>query len=82
MSIETLGRTLLLIGLALALFGAGLWLLGKVAGPGIGKWFGNLPGDIVIKSNGLTCLFPLASMLIISILLTIALNIVIRLINR
>lgn len=82
MSAETVGRALLIIGLVLALFGAGLWLLGRTFGPGLTRWFGNLPGDIIIKGNGLTCLFPLASMLLISVVLTIVLNIVIRLINR
>lgn len=82
MSIETVGRALLIIGLALAVLGGGLWLLGKAFGPGIMRWFGNLPGDIVMKSSGLTCLFPLASMLLISVVLTVLLNIIIRLINR
>ncbi len=43
------------------------------------KWFGNLPGDIKIKSENFRLYFPLASMIVISIALTIIVNIVRRL---
>ncbi len=82
MSVESAGRLLMIIGLALALSGAVLWLLARAFGPGILRWFGNLPGDIVIKGNGLTCIVPIVSMLLVSVVLTVLLNIIIRLISR
>lgn len=48
--------------------------------PIIGKW--RLPGDVVIQTKNVTCFFPLASMLLLSIVLTIVLNVVIRLIKK
>ncbi|MEP7232062.1 MAG: DUF2905 domain-containing protein [Ginsengibacter sp.] len=42
------------------------------------KWFGNLPGDIKIKSENFRLYFPLASMIFISIAIIIIVNIVRR----
>ncbi len=42
------------------------------------KWFGNLPGDIKIKSENFRLYFTLASMIVISIAITIIVNIVRR----
>ena len=46
--------------------------------PGIFKWLGRLPGDIHIKLENGTVLIPVTSMIIISILLTIILNVFFR----
>jgi hypothetical protein len=40
--------------------------------------FGQLPGDIIIKRNSFTFYFPLASSIIISLLLTLILNLIFR----
>jgi uncharacterized protein HemY len=69
----TIGRLLIIFGLVLAGLGLLLLLAGRV--PGIGR----LPGDIVIQTDNVTCFFPLATMLFLSILLTVVLNIVARL---
>jgi len=71
-----MGKTLVVIGVALAALGGLVWLLSKV------PFLGNLPGDIRIERPGMTCLIPLASSILISILLTVVLNIVVRIINR
>ena len=71
-----MGKTLVVIGVALAALGGLVWLLSKV------PFLGNLPGDIRIERPGMTCLIPLASSILISIVLTIVLNIVVRIINR
>ncbi|MEO6289086.1 MAG: DUF2905 domain-containing protein [Ginsengibacter sp.] len=42
------------------------------------KWFGNLPGDINYKSGNFRFYFPLVTMIIISIVLTIIVNIIRR----
>jgi hypothetical protein len=41
-----------------------------------------MPGDIRVQSNSFSCFFPIVSMIILSILLSLALNIVLRLLNR
>jgi hypothetical protein len=60
-----LGKILVFLGLVLA--GLGLLLL---YGPKI-PWLGKLPGDIVIKRENFSFYFPLASSIVISIVLTI-----------
>ena len=73
---DTIGKALVVIGVALAALGGLVWLLSKV------PFLGNLPGDIRIERPGMTCLVPLASSILISSVLTIVLNIVVRIINR
>jgi hypothetical protein len=73
---EQIGKTLVIIGIALAALGGLVWLLSKV------PFLGRLPGDIRIERPGITCLIPLASSIVISILLTILLNVIVRIINR
>jgi hypothetical protein len=63
--LSQLGRVLLVTGLALAVLGLVLTFAGKV--PGLGK----LPGDIVVRRGSLTFYFPLATGLILSVLLTL-----------
>ena len=43
---------------------------------------GRLPGDIVIHRDGFTCMFPIATSILLSILLTIVLNLIVRLWSR
>jgi hypothetical protein len=74
--LETIGKSLVVIGAGLALLGGLVWLLSKM------PFLGRLPGDISIERPGVTCLIPLASSIVISILLTILLNVIVRIINR
>ena len=76
MPYDQLGK--LLIGAAVALFVVGLVfvLLGRTT------FFGRLPGDINISNGNFTCIAPIASMLVLSLLLTIIVNIVLRLLNK
>jgi hypothetical protein len=67
-----IGRILLVVGLVIA--GVGLLAVMGVRIP-----FGNLPGDIRIENERGVILIPLASMLLLSILLTVILMIVGRL---
>lgn len=82
MTLETLGRIILAIGLGLAVVGLVLVLLGRLNAGNNALMVGNLPGDIRIQRGGLTCLFPIVSMLLLSIGLTIILNFLIRMLNR
>jgi len=73
---ETIGKFLVIAGGGLLLLGGLLWLLSKV------PFLGRLPGDIRIERPGFTCLIPVVSSIIISVLLTILLNLAARIINR
>jgi hypothetical protein len=71
-----LGKLLVLAGGALVLIGAAVWLL---SGTGL---FGRLPGDIRIERPGITCVFPLASMIVLSLLLTVVVNVILRMMKK
>ncbi|MBI2219101.1 MAG: DUF2905 domain-containing protein [Candidatus Rokubacteria bacterium] len=60
-----LGKMLIVLGGALVLIGVLLVVLGRV--PGLGR----LPGDITIQRGNWTFYFPLATSLIVSLLLTL-----------
>jgi hypothetical protein len=60
-----LGKTLVVMGLVVALVGAVLMLAGRV--PGLGR----LPGDIYIQRGHWSFYFPLATSIVISVLLTV-----------
>ncbi len=79
MELDQLGKLLLLIGGGIVLLG-GLFLLASRI-PGLNR-FGRLPGDIRIEGENFSCFAPIVSMLILSILLSLALNIIVRLLNR
>jgi hypothetical protein len=76
MSFADLGKWVLIAGLGLVLLGGVMWLLGRI------PFFGNLPGDIRIQTQNFSCFIPLASMILLSILATIVLNIIIRIVNK
>lgn len=68
---SALAKTIMGIGLLLLIVGAVMFLLGKL---GLGK----LPGDIFIKKDNFTLYFPLVSTLLISVILTVILNLFFR----
>lgn len=59
----------------LILFGAVILVLGVVllAGPKI-PFLGRLPGDILIQREGTTVFIPIATALVLSLVLTVLLN--------
>jgi hypothetical protein len=71
------GRLLLTIGLATALIGGIILIAGRYF-----PWLGNLPGDIRIEGENYKVYIPLATMILISILATILLNIFMRFFRR
>ncbi len=70
MAIEALGRFLILIGVISIAIGALFVIFSKV------PWLGKLPGDIIIQRNGFTFYFPIITMILISIILTILFNLI------
>lgn len=67
------GKVLLLVGLVIALVGLIL-----TYAPGLLGWFGHLPGDIRIERGNGGFFFPITSLIIISVLLTIIINLFLR----
>jgi hypothetical protein len=70
-------RYLMIAGVVLFAIGGLLYAGGRLGIP-----LGRLPGDIRISGENVTCIIPLATSILLSIILTIALNIVIRMMNR
>ncbi len=62
------------IGKLLIISGGILVLIGIAYSLGLGK----LPGDIVVKRENFSFYFPIATMIIVSVVLTIALNLFFR----
>jgi hypothetical protein len=74
---ETIARYLMLGGIALFLIGGGVYLAAKLGIP-----LGRLPGDIRIEGENGTFYFPLASSVLVSVVLTILLNVIVRLLDK
>lgn len=66
-------------GLVLVAVGLGLALLGLLVWSGALSWFGRLPGDIRIEKENARIFFPVTSMILISVVLTLLINLVRRL---
>lgn len=69
---EPLSRVLMIAGLVLLVGGGLLWLVIRTG------FLGSLPGDIVIRRSNFTLYFPLMTCVILSLLLTLVLNIMWR----
>ena len=61
----SIGKILILFGMVLIAIGTVLMLGGKLS------WFGRLPGDIYIQKKNFTFYFPIATSILISIILSI-----------
>ena len=79
MDFSAVGRLVIVLGLGLVVLGALLLVAGRL--PGL-RQLGHLPGDMRIEREGFSCFLPLVSMLLVSLLLSLALNIILRLLNR
>jgi membrane protein implicated in regulation of membrane protease activity len=66
------------LGKWLVVGGIALILLGLLAQTGLLGWFGRLPGDLRVERPGFTFYFPLTTMVVVSVLLSIVLQIVRR----
>jgi len=74
---ENIGRYLMIGGVILFVIGGLIFLAAK-----FGISFGRLPGDIRIEREGFSFYFPLASSILISVFLTIILNVIVRLLKK
>jgi len=67
------------IGLVLVWVGVGLVVLGVAVRAGALSWFGRLPGDIRVESGGTRVFIPITSMLLVSVVATLLVNLFQRL---
>ncbi|OGC03492.1 hypothetical protein A2276_01090 [candidate division WOR-1 bacterium RIFOXYA12_FULL_43_27] len=72
MAFEGLGKLLIYIGIIVVLLGGLFLLAGKVS------WLGRLPGDLLIRRSNFTIYIPITTMLLVSLLLTLLLNVFFR----
>ncbi len=70
--VNDVGRLLVVFGVLLALAGVVLMLVGRV------PFLGRLPGDIHVQRGNWTFYFPLATSLLLSVVLTLALYVINR----
>ncbi len=75
-NLQVIGRWLIVAGVALAVVGGILWLVGRI--PGLNR----LPGTIRIEGSGFTCIIPLLGSILLSIVLTLVLNLLIQIFRR
>ena len=73
---EAMGKILLIVGAVIIM--TGLVMIFNQHIP----FFGKLPGDIVIKKENFSFFFPVVTFLIISIILTIIINVILYFISK
>jgi hypothetical protein len=71
MTSNPVGPALVLLGIIIVVIGFLVWWGGF-------SWFGHLPGDIRVERETVRIYIPLVSMLVISIVLTLLLNLIRR----
>ena len=72
MSFGDVGKWLVIAGVVVAVAG-GVLLVAQRLG------FGQLPGDVSLKSGGFTLFFPIVTCIVISVVVTIVINVILRL---
>jgi hypothetical protein len=74
--LSSFGKLLVLFAAIIALLGVLLIALGNL------PLFGKLPGDIVIRRGSSTFFFPIVTCIIVSVVLTILINLVLWIFRR
>jgi hypothetical protein len=72
-----IGKWIVVMGLGLVIIGALVWGVSRLGLP-----IGRLPGDINVQRGNFSFYFPCATSICLSIVLTILLNLAVRLIRR
>ncbi len=72
MDLSGFGRILIIFGIIIVLAGVILFFAGKV------PWIGRLPGDFYFKGKNVTFYFPLATSILVSIILSLILYLFFR----
>lgn len=68
---DFLGKALMGIAALIFVVGAIVYALGRATG-------GFLPGDIVVRRENFTFVFPIVTMILVSVVLTVLLNLFLR----
>lgn len=71
-----IGKILLIVGAIIIVIGLILVFSSHI------PFLGKLPGDIVIKKENFTFYFPIVTMIIVSVVLTIIINVILRFIGK
>lgn len=66
MEMQAAGKYIFIAGCLISIIGLILWLAGDKL-----SWIGNLPGDIKLNGSGYKFYFPLATSILISIVLSL-----------
>ena len=74
--LSSFGKLLVIFAVVIALVGVLLIALGNL------PLFGKLPGDIVIRRGSSTFFFPIVTCIIVSVVLTILINLVLWIFRR
>ena len=74
---ENIARYLVIGGIVLILLGGGVYLAAKFGIPS-----GRLPGDIRIEGENGSFYFPITTSILVSVVLTILLNVIVRLLKK
>lgn len=72
MTSQQAGVLIICAGFAVAIIGALVWA-------GALRWFGHLPGDFRIEGENMRVFFPIVSMIVVSVVLSLVVNLVRRL---
>jgi len=74
---ESIARYLMIGGLVIILIGGGVYLAAKFDIP-----LGRLPGDIRIEGENGSFYFPVVSSIVVSVVLTVFINVVMKFLNK
>ena len=72
LGLDGIAKLLLLVGGAIVLSGAALWLLSRL------PFLGKLPGDLLISKGNFNIFIPIVTMVVVSLVLTVVLNLLAR----
>jgi hypothetical protein len=67
-----LGRTLVVLGIAVAVVGLVLMVAPSI------PWLGKLPGDVHVRGERFTFYFPIVTCLVVSVVLSVIMNLFFR----
>jgi hypothetical protein len=73
----SIARFLMIAGVVLLMVGGLIYLSARIGLP-----LGRLPGDIRIQGENVSCFIPLATSILLSVILTLIINLAARFLNR
>jgi hypothetical protein len=73
----SVARLLVILGVILVIAGGLIYLVARLGLP-----LGRLPGDIRIERGNFTCLIALGTSILLSIILTVVVNLITRFLNK